>query len=119
MTPALFKPKRVCCVCQAEASYGSKKPVAGEPVIVAISPVVYRRGASKGQLRNAPRVQVCEACLTKALTTGRLGWLSGDGGKLWNALRSSLLDCYGIMVENDNLSQVNRPDWRNPEATLL
>jgi len=119
MNPSLFPPKRICCVCGCEASSGAKTPPPGEPEIVSVSQVVYRRGKGKGQLRNAQRVQVCADCLTKTLTAGRLAWLTGENTKLWNALRSTLLDCYGKMTEDDAFRQVRRPDWRNPETELL
>lgn len=119
MKPSLFRSNRVCCVCGVEASNGAKKPIPGEAVIVSISQVVYRRGTGKGQLRNAQRVQVCADCLTKTLTAGRLAWLTGNNTKLWDALRSSLLACYGKMSDDDAYRQVRRPDWRNPEAQLL
>jgi hypothetical protein len=101
MTDSLFKPKRICCVCLAESTNGSRKPIAGEPNIIAISPLIYRRGSGKAQLRNAGRVQICEECLTKALTSGRLGWMSDKSAKLWTAMRSALLDCYSAMSEGD------------------
>jgi len=66
-----------------------------------ISPLIYRRGSGKAQLRNAGRVQICEECLTKALTSGRLGWMSDKSAKLWTAMRSALLDCYSAMSEGD------------------
>lgn len=103
MTPSLYVLKRVCCVCGCEAAGNMRKRTDGEPNILAITPILYRRGEGKGTLKSAMRVQVCEECLTRALTGGRLSWAGGDRGgwKLWAALRSSLLDRYSGMCEAD------------------
>jgi hypothetical protein len=104
MMPTLFKPKRICCVCEVEASHNQRTRLIGEPIIIALSTVIYRRGAgSKGELKSAQRVQVCEDCLTRALTGNRLSWGVGDKGgwKLWAAIRSALLDRYSGMREAD------------------
>jgi len=95
------KPPRVCCVCACEASNGSRQPVAGEPVVLAITPIVYRRGNGKGRVRNASRVHVCEKCLTKAATSGRLEWINSTSPKLLRALSSAILDCLVIMTQDD------------------
>jgi hypothetical protein len=103
LTPTLYKLKRVCCVCGAEATSNRRDRIDGEPNIIAISPVVYRRGTGKGKLKSAKAVQVCEECLTRALTGGRLSWAGGDRGgwKLWAAIRSTLLDRYSDLCEAD------------------
>jgi hypothetical protein len=74
-----------------------------EPNIIAITPVIYRRGVGKGELKNAKAILVCETCLTRALTGGRLNWgLNERGGwKLWAAIRQSLLNRYSGMVEGE------------------
>src|SRR5271166_1138585 len=103
LTPSLYVLKRVCCVCGAEATGNTRKRAPSEPNILAITPLIYRRGQGKGEIRSAMRVQVCEDCLTRALTGGRLSWAGGDRGgwKLWGAMRSSLLDRYSGMCEAD------------------
>jgi hypothetical protein len=103
MTPSLYILKRACCDCGAEADGNTRKRKPGEPNIIAITTVIYRRGEGKGTLKSAQRVQICEDCLTKALTGGRLSWTGRErgGGKLWGALRSSLLDRYSSMCEAD------------------
>jgi hypothetical protein len=103
VTASLYTLKRVCCVCGGEATGNTRRPIPGEPNILAITPVLYRRGEGKGTLKSAQRVQVCEECLTRALTGGRLSWAGGDRGgwKLWAAMRSSLLDRYSGMCEAD------------------
>lgn len=94
---------RVCCVCDCEAASGRKKLARGEPRIIAISAVIYRRGTGKGQLRNAPRVQVCDTCLEKALTNGRLTWIGGNEAakRLWAAMSSSILSTYEYLTLDD------------------
>lgn len=105
MKERLFSLKRVCCVCGGEATANRRERDPEEPNIIAITPVVYRRGAGKGRLQNAPRVQVCEDCLVKALTGGRLSWL-GDksAAKLWESLRESLLNRYSAAIEDEQAS---------------
>jgi hypothetical protein len=96
----LYQLKRVCCVCGGEATNNLRTPDPKEPNIIAITPVVYRRGNGKGQLKNAPRIQVCENCLAKALTSDRLSWLGDKSAtRLWNAIRESLLNRYSASVE--------------------
>jgi hypothetical protein len=101
MTPTLYKLNRVCSVCEAEAAGNSRSRLPSEPNIIAISFTIYRRGNGKGILKSAQRVQVCEECLIRALTGGRLVWAGGDKGgwKLWGAIRRSLLSRYRGMVE--------------------
>lgn len=114
---ALFRPDRFCIVCGCKASNGRKQRDPNEPVMIAVTPVLYRRGAGKGQLRNAPRVNVCQDCLSKAATNGRLNWFQGES-PLWLALRTSLLDCLSKMVDTDAFDAVKRPDWQNPSQEL-
>lgn len=98
----LYQIKKVCCVCGGEATANLRSPDPTEPNIIAITPVMYRRGHGKGQLKNAPRVQVCEACLTKALTSDRLSWLGDKSAtRLWNAIRESILNSYSSTLEGE------------------
>ncbi len=121
VSKSLFRPKRVCCVCGCEASSGRREPIAGEPRILAITAVVYRRGSGKGQLRNAPKVQVCEECLSRARTNGRLTWMNGNDAarKFGDAIGAAIFKAYTKLAEDDAFDQVQRPDWRNPEESLL
>lgn len=113
------RPARQCVVCHCEVSTGRKKRDSAEPVFLAITPVMYRRGTGKGQLRNAAKVNICESCLAKACSNGRLGWFQGKS-PLWVALRASLADCLTTLAENDAFDEVKRPDWKNPaQETLL
>ncbi len=107
MNPRLpYTPIRTCCVCDAQAVmyHGRMKAKPGTPRILAITPIMYRRGTGKGQIRNSPKVQVCEECAGKALTSGRLNWLSRnkESDALWANLRESLLDCLQGMQEDDS-----------------
>lgn len=99
MTPTLYILKRTCCVCDAEATGNTRKPIPGEPNIISISFVIYRRGRGKGETRNAQRVQICESCLVKALHYGQ----SMDGATLllWEAIQESLMNRYSDMCEAD------------------
>jgi hypothetical protein len=105
----LFKPKRTCCVCGSEATGNLRGRIEGEPNVIAITPVIYLRGNGKGQLRNAPRVQVCEPCLIRALVGGRFG-IGNQAAKIWAALRESLSYRYGAMKEDDAM-QPDSPEW--------
>jgi hypothetical protein len=97
MTPTLYHPKRTCCVCKSEATGNTRTPIAGEPNIISISFVIYRRGTGKGELRGAQRVQVCEDCLTKSLHFAK----KGIDSKLWEAIKESLQNRYSGMCEGD------------------
>lgn len=102
MTAALFKPVRVCCCCGAQATNNTRERIPGEPNIIAISMVIYRRGKNKAALKSTRRIQVCEECLTSALTDGRLTWTAkSNQHKLWEAIRASVLDRYSEMCEKD------------------
>jgi hypothetical protein len=116
---SLFRPERFCIVCHCKASNGAKKRTPGEPTIIAITPVMYRRGTGKGKLRNAARVTVCEECMSKAGTAGWLKWVT-DFRPLIVALFLSLIECLSKMSADDAYNEVERPDWRNPsQETFL
>jgi hypothetical protein len=109
-TPKLLKDRRACCACGVTASCGKRIPVPGEPNIVAISLVIYRRGVGKGQLSAAPRVQICQDCLVKALA-GSLFGAGREGSRLWGALRESISFRYSSMVEADEMEADNPAVW--------
>jgi hypothetical protein len=101
MNTSLLAHRKVCCVCGCEARDRMRYRPLGDPNILAITPILYRRGQNKGDLKNAPRIQVCEPCLVKALTEGRLIWTSKEIQNLWHALRESILVRYSSMVSED------------------
>jgi hypothetical protein len=107
--PTLFKSKRTCCVCGSAATGNLRRRIEGEPNIVAITPVIYLRGTGKGQLRNAPRVQVCEPCLVRALAGARFG-MGSQAAKIWSELRESLSYRYSAMKDDDAM-QPDSPEW--------
>lgn len=113
---SLFPKKRVCCVCASEATPGRKR-IAGEPNVLAITPVMYRRGTGKGQLRNAPKIVICESCLVRALVSSRLG-LPKEAQKMWNAFRESISFRYGSMAEEDALQGDDQGLWASIRASL-
>jgi hypothetical protein len=59
-----------------------------------------RRGSGKGQLRNAPRIQICEPCLIRALS-GFSGCTESQCA--WQALRESLSYVYGTVKDAETL----------------
>jgi hypothetical protein len=97
MIPTLYHPKRTCCVCQVQATGNIRHHLAGEPNIISISFVIYRRGIGKGELKSAQRVQVCEDCFIKSLHFAK----KGIDAKLWEAIKESLLNRYSSMCEAD------------------
>lgn len=101
MAPTLYKATRVCCDCGAEVPSGRRQQAPGGVNLVSITPLIYRRGNGKGQLKNAHQVVICETCLIKSITSGRLGWISTGESKLWTALKQSLTDRYNSLLEAD------------------
>lgn len=97
--PSLFKPARVCCCCSAASAAG--RPGKGQPSIVTLIPLVYRKGKGKAGQAYSRGVWICERCLSKALTTGRLGWIGGEARALWSAIQASLLERYSAMLHED------------------
>jgi hypothetical protein len=66
---------------------------------MAISPLIYRRGPqSKGIIRNAGRVQVCEECFIRAMLPNP----SDEYDLLTGALFEQVRRCYSGMVEDQN-----------------
>ena len=100
---SLFRTYRECCVCRATATNCAKYQIPEEPRIIALTAIVYRRGDGKGQLKNAPKVQVCEECLTKALTNGRLRWMGGNeaANKLWSCMSEAIMTAHTSMRAGD------------------
>ena len=117
MINSLFKQKRTCCVCEAQATFGARKPIQGEPNIISISPVIYMRGTGKGQLRNAPKVQICATCLTKALAGGTFG-IGVQDKKLWLALGQSLSSGYSALLDADQMQMDDPTVWADLRASL-
>lgn len=84
---ALFQPSRACVCCGRSSQH--RKPRPGEPVIVSISFVIYRKAAGKGVTKAAPAVRVCEECLTRVLAGPRL-FRGAEGQKFLRAAAESL-----------------------------
>jgi hypothetical protein len=74
-------------------------------IILAITPIVYfwPAGRAASMTKNALRIRICEECLAKALTTGRLPWAGDEAVKLWEALQGSLLELYEAMKQEADL----------------
>jgi hypothetical protein len=73
---------------------------AEEPDIVSITPYVYVSGTGgnvKGGIKNAPKIQICTACLVLAVG-GTSSSLSKEARHLFAAFRSSLTHRYSEMV---------------------
>jgi hypothetical protein len=98
--PTLYKVKRRCCICGAEATRNRGKLAPGEPGIVSITPVIYRGGRIKELTHACPRVEVCERCLVLACTEG---WLKSEvrWRALWEALQDSILRTYKLLDAKD------------------
>jgi hypothetical protein len=103
---SLFKPARVCICCERTAT--PRKRLPGEPNIVAVSFVLYYRGAGKRILKAARKVRICADCLTKALAEPRL-WQGAESRKFVAAIRESLSERYSDILDEDALNQVHRP----------
>lgn len=100
----LYIPMRECVGCGRTAVNGAKLAGPDEPVIVAITPVFYLRRSSGRKIKNAPKVQVCEECLVKATTQGRLHWPGSTSEKVWNAFRQSFQTCYSKLTKQESAS---------------
>jgi hypothetical protein len=76
------------------------RPAKGQSSIISITPILYRLGKGKRQLKNACSVRACEPCLLKALTEGQLRW-SIKGNLVWDAIREAILDRLRYMIHDD------------------
>lgn len=104
MPPTLYKVLRTCCDCGIEAPAKKRGGPLGPVNMISIAPLIYRHGGNKGRQRTGATVNICEPCLVKSITMGRLSWLKGNI-RLWTALQSSLTDCYNAHLLDD----VKRP----------
>ena len=88
-------PPRVCSVCGVQASLPTRYGVPPEVPMLSITPIIYRRSNCR-QLRNAPRVQICEKCLPVILSS-----LPSDqrACRLWSAIQESLSNCYSALLD--------------------
>jgi len=96
----LFQTMRVCVCCGTERQNSRGKQIFAGASILAITPLMYRR-ADTGfgrQLDSARRVQVCEACFQKVITSD-LTRPSETVVKFWNALRESMTKRYAGWLE--------------------
>lgn len=102
MTTSLFVKIRECSVCHCTAPHNVRNVDPKATTIVAISTLIYRRANGKRILRPAIRVQICDQCLSKALTSHRLGFLSGnhEANSLWENIRETLYDCYSGLLDD-------------------
>jgi hypothetical protein len=90
---------RACICCGEQALFGAKDLAAGEtPVIMSITPVLYRRSATKSrQLKNAQSIRICERCLVLALAPPSPAF-SPQGEKLLRSFQWSLTRCYSALT---------------------
>ena len=95
---SLFPPQRTCIVCERSATPGAKR-IPGEPNVLAVSMTVYRRGTGKGQLKAAPKVNICEECFIKSVQPSSFSWVNPRGQSFFNGLKESLSRCYSAIVE--------------------
>ena len=74
----------------------------GKPNILAITPLLYRKGTGKGKLKNGLSIQICEPDLVKALMAPPFDpKRQKEASLLWAALQASLCGLYSGMVEGD------------------
>jgi len=74
---------------------------AEEPDIISITPVLYVSGTGgnvKGQIKNAPKIQICTDCLVLAVG-GTSSALTPQARHLFAAFRNSLTHRYSEMSE--------------------
>jgi hypothetical protein len=94
----LFIEKRACVCCEREAT--PRLRIEGEPNVLAISFVIYRRGRQGPQLKAAPRVRICDSCAVKALARAGL-FQPREATKLFAAMQERLAACYSDLLERD------------------
>ena len=96
--PLLIPKTRECVCCHRSATPLKRQP--GEPNVMAVSLTIYRKGNGKGQLKAAPKVNICEECFVRALAPAMFG-VSREGKSLLLGIRESLSGCYSALVEDD------------------
>jgi len=102
MKARLFTLKRRCVICGAEATGNLRKRNPGELNILSITPILYRRGTGKGQLKNGMSIQICEVDLVRALTSPPFdSKRQKEAALLWAALQGTLSGVYSAMAEAD------------------
>lgn len=91
---------RVCCICKAEAArLKSNRPrLEGEPIMISITPMIYRRGQGKRMLKNAASVHVCESCLDLVI---EVPFTTRETERLPMALLASIEDRYNSLKRED------------------
>jgi hypothetical protein len=68
---------------------------------MAVSLTLYRKGNGKGVLRAAPKVNICEECFIKAVSSGVFGGVSKQATLLLLGIRQSLSECYSSLVDDE------------------
>lgn len=96
---SLFPSDRACVCCGRSARL--RRPRAGEPVIVSISFVIYRKGAGKATTTAAPAVRVCEECLVRVLSGPRL-FRGAEGQKFMAAAGQAISARYSDILSADS-----------------
>jgi hypothetical protein len=91
----IVKPDRVCCCCGRAEKHGAKDM--RRMNVLAISPLIYRRGEGKAILKNAGKIQVCEECFIRAMLPNP----SDEHIKLSRAISERIRTCYSSIIEGD------------------
>lgn len=92
---SLFQQSRECVCCGRSSQH--RTPRVGEPVIISISFVIYRKAAGKGITKAAPAVRVCEECFGRVLAGPRL-FRGAEGQKFLRAAVDSLNSRYSDIL---------------------
>lgn len=95
---ALFTPMRECVCCGGAAHVGPKR--AGEPNVMAVSQIIYRRGSGKGRSKAARKVNICEECFVRARVGSVLG-PNKEAKRLLSAILETLSGCYSTLANED------------------
>jgi hypothetical protein len=103
--PSLFQEIRRCVCCGAESNRQPRFGPRSGPNVLTVYATLYRKGEGKKRHRAAHSVPVCEECLVKVMSGGRLIWSGQQGSKFLTALSQSLSDCYNAIL----LDEVHRP----------
>ncbi|HVW78777.1 MAG TPA: hypothetical protein VHB45_14285 [Alloacidobacterium sp.] len=88
----LEKRIKTCCICGQVERFNETD--AKRPNIMAISPLLCRRGQGKSAIKNAGAVNVCEECFIATMLR-----TPSQNNNLWAALMERLKACYSAMVE--------------------